>query len=161
LNEKFPEAREAIRKVTMELRLTRNAAVRLGDFVAPTAHEVAIETLFALNRERFGVEVDNRKRWETWPDVDELMAEIELELTRAISRRNQEAPAQSVEERWSVEKPKSEWREILNLASTTFRKDVSSGKLVIKSKTKQAKRCQIRFDILCDYIGEKAASAYV
>lgn len=87
LNQSYADAREAIRNVAMELRRTRDSAVRLGDVVAPTAHEAAIEMVQVLNRERFVVEVISRKQVTVWPDADEVAAEIELEFTKAKDRR--------------------------------------------------------------------------
>jgi hypothetical protein len=56
LNKRLPAAREAIDPVRAELRLTRDRAVRLGDIVAPTAHEAAVKMVYALNREWCGVD---------------------------------------------------------------------------------------------------------
>jgi hypothetical protein len=89
LNDKYEEAQASIQTVVMELRLTRDCAVQLGDVVAPTAHEAAEEMVRALNRERFGVEVIGRKQMQVWPDADKVMAEIELELTKARHHREQ------------------------------------------------------------------------
>jgi hypothetical protein len=39
--------------------------------------------VLALNRERFGVEVIGRKQVKRWPNADEVIAEIELEHSKA------------------------------------------------------------------------------
>lgn len=92
LNQDYPEARAAIGKVTAELRLSRLASgmgkAQFGDIVAATAHEVAVKMVLALNRERFkGIEIVGRKQVQEWPDREEVMTEIELELTSAQDRR--------------------------------------------------------------------------
>jgi hypothetical protein len=87
LNQKYPEARKAIANVAMELRRARESAVHLGDVVASTAHEAAVEMVLALNREQFGVDLLGRKRVQVWPDVDALMAEIEVEYAKASAHR--------------------------------------------------------------------------
>jgi len=87
LNQSYADAREAIRNMAMELRRTRDSSVRIGGVVAPTAHEAAIEMVQVLNRERFGVEVIGRKQVAVWPDVDEVVAEIEIEFTKAKHHR--------------------------------------------------------------------------
>lgn len=87
LNKKYPAAFGAIAAAAMELRRLRGAAVRFGDVVAPTAHEAAVVMLYALNRELLGVEIVSRKLLQTWPDADEVLAEITLEHTWAIDAR--------------------------------------------------------------------------
>jgi hypothetical protein len=89
LADNYEAARAAIRSVTPELRLTRAGAVRLGDIVAPTAHEAAVEMVFALNRERVPyIEIIGREPVRVWPDVREVLAEIDLETARARDRRD-------------------------------------------------------------------------
>jgi hypothetical protein len=92
----FNACQEDIRKVEMELAQTRNRTVRLGDFVAPTAHELTIKMVYALNQERFNViglagverrqfqyEIIGRKEIVEWPSTEEVIAEIELEYAKA------------------------------------------------------------------------------
>src|SRR5262249_27912798 len=69
LSQNYPDAREAIRAVAMEIRRTRACAFTFGDVVAPTAHEAALEMVYALNRERFGVEIVGCGPLRAWPDV--------------------------------------------------------------------------------------------
>jgi hypothetical protein len=87
LSQNYSDARAAIRAVANELKLTRNCAVQLGDIVAATAHEATLEMVYALNRERFGVEIIGRKAVEAWPDVRVVLAEIEVETSKARDRR--------------------------------------------------------------------------
>jgi DNA-binding response OmpR family regulator len=94
LHERYPRAREAIVAVKLELRRTRDHAVRLGGIIAPTAHEAALEMVLALNRERFGVEVIGRKCIGASPEADEVIAEIELEYTRATAGRGDQQPVE-------------------------------------------------------------------
>lgn len=54
LNRFFPAVQKDIKAVVTELRRLRNSPVHLGDITASTAHEVAKEMVFALNREQFG-----------------------------------------------------------------------------------------------------------
>src|ERR1051325_10303956 len=87
LNVELGQARAAIYCVKDELRGARSAIVRLGDFTAPTAHEMAVEMVYAINRKKFGVEIVGSKQVQAWPEPDEVLAEIELELTKAKDRR--------------------------------------------------------------------------
>src|SRR5947209_20537156 len=48
MNQGYFEAQKAIEAVTMELRQTRDRAVRFGDIVAPTDHEAALQMVLAL-----------------------------------------------------------------------------------------------------------------
>src|SRR5207253_845768 len=66
LNQNYPDARKAIGSVAMELKLIRNCPVKLGDVVAPTAHEAAVELVFALNRSRCGFEIFGLKPVHEW-----------------------------------------------------------------------------------------------
>jgi hypothetical protein len=93
LNQSFPAAQSAIEVVELELRQTRDAIVRLGDIVAPTAHEAAVEMVQALNRERFGVEFVDRGNVKSWPDVREVITEIKLETARAKLLRDTAKPS--------------------------------------------------------------------
>jgi hypothetical protein len=92
LNQQLPEACEAIRAVATELRLTRTSVFRCGDVVATTAHEAAMKMVYLLNGQWFGVEAIGRKQMEAWPDADEVIAEIELELTKVRCSREQAKP---------------------------------------------------------------------
>ena len=91
LNDALPTHKASIRAVTNLLRQTRDRAIKLGDISAPTAHEIAIELVHALNREvigkQFGHENIGRKQILVWPDTDELIAELELEHTKAVVHR--------------------------------------------------------------------------
>ena len=89
LNAEYQELRKAIRAVEGEVRLTRQSCVRFGSLAAPTAHEAAVRMLWALNKELFGVEDIGRGQMHEWPDADEVIAEIELELTKARDNREQ------------------------------------------------------------------------
>jgi hypothetical protein len=97
LSEDYSGARDAIHAVAMELRLTRDSSVRLGDIVAPTAHEAAVAMVYALNMERFGeslgIQVLGRERVQVWPDQSVVSAEIQLESTKARYRRDQASAA--------------------------------------------------------------------
>ena len=84
MNQLYPSARATIARVVVELRRTRTAAVRLGDIAAPTAHEAALEMVRALNRERWAdFEIVGQRNVQNWPDRNTVMAEIELETTKA------------------------------------------------------------------------------
>jgi hypothetical protein len=99
LKQRFEAAYQAIMAVAAELRLVRDRAAKFGDIIAPTAHEAALEMVLALNRERFGsgFQIIGRKCIEVWPNADEVIAEIDLETTKARARRAQ-APAARVSE---------------------------------------------------------------
>lgn len=92
LNQRYPDAHAAIRAVAIELRRARDRSAVIGDIVAPTAHEVALEMVHTLNRERFGVEIVGRKCVEVWPNADQVIAEIELEYEKAKHARGQNTP---------------------------------------------------------------------
>src|SRR5262249_46884773 len=96
LSQRYPNDRAAIGAVERELRLVRDRAVRLGDIVAPTAHEATIKMVFALNRERLGDEVIGHSQVRAWPDVDEVLAEIELEQAKARSGRGSQTAKRRV-----------------------------------------------------------------
>jgi hypothetical protein len=89
LNQRYPEAKAAIKVVLTDLRRTRSHRPNLGDIYAPTAHEAAVEMVHALNRQDFGFEILGRRPVQNWPEVGEVIAEIELETTEA--RRLREA----------------------------------------------------------------------
>jgi hypothetical protein len=82
VNRKLPEARAAIHKMQDEFRWTRDSALHLGDVVASTAHEFAVQMVFLLNRRLFGIEVVG-ERVEIWPNHVAVVAEIDLENARA------------------------------------------------------------------------------
>jgi hypothetical protein len=91
LNDSLPIARSCIRTVLTELRQVRTNAIQLGDISAPTAHECAITMVYAFNlAHTTGIELLSRKRVNTWPDCDLVLAEIELESTKAKSSREKE-----------------------------------------------------------------------
>jgi len=80
----------AIEAVEEELRRTRTAPARLGDVVAPAAHEATVEMVLALNRERLGLGNPlGRKPIVRWPDIEEVLVEIDLESSRARFNRQQ------------------------------------------------------------------------
>lgn len=93
LNQSFPAARSTIEAAELELRRTRDAIVRLGDIVAQTAHEASVEMVLALNRELYGVEFVDRGNVKNWPDVREVIAEIQLEETKAKLLRDSAKPS--------------------------------------------------------------------
>jgi hypothetical protein len=105
LNDAFEKQSDAIRTVELELRATRQSVAHFGDLISPSAHEIAIEMVFAFNLERFGPDIVvqagpdsplkirliplDRKRIVAWPDLESLLAEIDLETARAQGTRNQ------------------------------------------------------------------------
>jgi len=63
--------------------------------------------------------------------------------------------AKATEPIWSKQKPKQEWRRILNVSDTKFRTSVKNGTLIIDPKG-QEKVCRIRMDCLRERLGEAA-----
>jgi len=142
----LPTARVAIGKVVAELRCTRAGAARFGDITAPTANEVAVRMVYALNRQRFGVEPNlvGRKAVEAWPDADAVIAETEIELDKARRARG------SAE--WSEAKSPAEWRQQFGISHTTLKRHVKEGKLVVREIS--SKSWSIRLDTLRKYLGD-------
>jgi DNA-binding MarR family transcriptional regulator len=104
LAQDYLAAEDAIKAVKMELRLTRNSAVCLGDITAPTAHEATLKMVQALNRElaareQVVFEIIGRKNVQTWPDPDTVISEIELETTKAKVFREDAERAKLVSQR--------------------------------------------------------------
>lgn len=145
LAEFYPAARAAIAKVAPELKQTRAAPARSGDVVAPTAHEVAVEMVLAVNRERFGFEVIGRKQIQAWPDIDEVLAEIELEYAKALGCRK------GIEDEWSAPMSPSAWAKELKVSLSTLKRHEVAGRLVIDKRT--TKSWSIRRDTLRKYLG--------
>lgn len=118
VNKLYFTARDCIRAVAPELRCVRREAAHFGDMSAPTAHELTIEMLLAINRELEGIEIIGRKKIKDWPDCDLVLAEVELELTKAKLAREY-LPARSP----------SEWAKALRVSHDTLNRYINSGKL--------------------------------